>query len=347
MNQKQLTNKIPMTSTKVLITRFSAIGDIVLTTPLLRCIARQRPDIELHYLTKPQYAFLLQNNPYLHRIHSLQNSVWQTYRNLRAEKFDYLIDLHHNQRTWLFKNLLQVNSQSYNKLNYAKFLATQFHQIQHLPNVHIVDRYLAAAKPLGITDDHEGLDYHIPPDQHLRLADHFPALAERPYIAVVIGATHSTKRLPIENFITLCRLIKRPIILLGGKEDQANAHAIQQALPQLHNACGKYTLHQSASIVQQAYKIVSHDTGLMHIAAAFHRPIATIWGNTIPQFGMYPYYPANSNIPHFTAEVANLNCRPCSKIGYPKCPKKHFNCMTQQNLNDIANWVNSPLITTN
>ena len=73
---------------------------------------------------------------------------------------------------------------------------------------------------------------------------------------------------------------------------------------------------------------------MMHIAAAFKKKIYSVWGNTIPQFGMYPYMAAsNSKI----IEVKGLGCRPCSKIGYDKCPKGHFKCMQEIDENLFLN----------
>jgi ADP-heptose:LPS heptosyltransferase len=86
--------------------------------------------------------------------------------------------------------------------------------------------------------------------------------------------------------------------------------------------CGMYNLNQSASLIKKASKVYTHDTGLMHIAAAFKKEIISIWGNTTPRFGMYPYM-----TPHQIIENNHLHCRPCSKIGYSKCPKGHFKCM--------------------
>ena len=84
-----------------------------------------------------------------------------------------------------------------------------------------------------------------------------------------------------------------------------------------------------------AASIITHDTGLMHIAAVFNKPIVSIWGNTVPEFGMYPYQVDKSTI----LEVKGLACRPCSKIGYQKCPKGHFKCMNDINFGDIATFV--------
>ena len=125
----------------------------------------------------------------------------------------------------------------------------------------------------------------------------------------------------------LCEKLFEPIVLLGGPEDASRAEEIVEAVgAKVFNACGKFKLDESASLVEQASWIITHDTGLMHIAAAFNKQIYSVWGNTIPQFGMYPYMTAsNSKI----IEVQGLGCRPCSKIGYDKCPKGHFKCMQE------------------
>ena len=103
----------------------------------------------------------------------------------------------------------------------------------------------------------------------------------------------------------------------------------------IYNACGKFTLNESADIVRHAKFIITHDTGLMHIAAALKKPIISIWGNTIPEFGMTPYY-GNKAVQQKVFEVPHLSCRPCSKIGYNKCPKRHFKCMEQQDMVEVA-----------
>jgi ADP-heptose:LPS heptosyltransferase len=114
------------------------------------------------------------------------------------------------------------------------------------------------------------------------------------------------------------------VVLLGGPEDASRAFEIcEQAGTHVFNSCGKFTLDQSAYLVKMAQQIITHDTGLMHIAAAFNKPIISVWGNTVPEFGMSPYKTIRSII----VEVDHLNCRPCSKIGHQKCPLGHFRCM--------------------
>ncbi len=151
------------------------------------------------------------------------------------------------------------------------------------------------------------------------------------YVSIVIGGQHETKILPAEKLVSVISKINYPVVLLGDDGDRGRGEQVIQQLSnsKVFNACGKYTLDQSASIIQQSLAVISNDTGLMHIAAALQKPIVSIWGNTIPEFGMYPYFPENSRS-SIISEVKNLKCRPCSKLGYKKCPKKHFKCMMLQ-----------------
>ncbi len=312
---------------KILVLRFSSIGDIVLTTPVLRALARQVPGAEVHFATKPAYQGLLEANPYVRKMHCLTGSLRALVKELRAEQFDYVVDLHNNLRTRLIKLQLGVPSSSFDKLNWQKWLLVRF-KINRLPDVHIVQRYLAAAAPLGVKDDGGGLDYFIPAGQEIDRAT-LPAPFQTGYVALAIGAQHATKRLPLPKLVELCQhLAPRPVLLLGGPEDAAVAEALIAALPPngfVFNGCGRYSLHQSASLLRQAAFVVSHDTGLMHIAAAFGKEIFSVWGNTVPQFGMYPF-----RTEFRVLEVLGLPCRPCSKIGFAQCPQGHFRCMQEQ-----------------
>jgi ADP-heptose:LPS heptosyltransferase len=166
-----------------------------------------------------------------------------------------------------------------------------------------------------------------------------PVQFHQGYVALVTGAAHATKRIPVEKMQEICRALACPVVLLGGKEDGELGAAVAEVdSARIFNACGITTLHESAALVKQARVVVSSDTGLMHIAAAMQRPLAVMWGNTIPGFGMYPYY-GNSNIPFQNLEVDGLACRPCSKIGYESCPRKHFRCMFDQSAEKVSSFV--------
>ncbi|MHA4738608.1 glycosyltransferase family 9 protein [Dyadobacter sp. MSC1_007] len=311
---------------KFLILRFSSIGDIVLTTPVVRCLKQQMPQAEIHYFTKSKFEFLLQDNPYIDKVWLLEKDTAGILSLLKKENFDYIIDLHRNIRTLRIKWTLGVPSFSFEKLNVQKWLMTQF-KVNYLPDVHIVDRCLDTLKSFNIVNDDKGLDYFIPYKDQVELS-WLPATHQQGYVAYAIGGQHFTKKLPVPRMIELCKKINFPVILLGGKEDFEAGEAVRQAIGDdpIFNACGKYNFNQSASLIEKALIVFSHDTGLMHVAAAFRKKVYSIWGNTVPAFGMYPYKTAFEVL-----ETKGLECRPCSKIGYSQCPKKHFKCM-----NDIA-----------
>jgi len=322
---------------KLLVIRFSSIGDIVLTTPVVRCLKKQLPDAEVHFLTKESYRSILEANPYVDKIITLGLSKTLMMHQLKTEQYDAIIDLHHNLRTWEVKRALRgVPAYSFHKLNWQKWLMTAF-KINRLPSDHIVDRYMSTASSLGVVNDGAGLDYFIPAHAKISATD-IPFSHRMGYITLVIGAAHTTKQLPVHRCIELCQKISLPIILLGGRTDQARGEAIAAHDPiKIYNACGKFSLHESADLIRQSRLVITPDTGLMHIAAAFKKPIISIWGNTIPEFGMTPYY-GSSKVVHEQSEV-QIGCRPCSKIGYDACPKKHFKCMENQHLEQIQQWV--------
>lgn len=313
---------------KILLLRFSSIGDIVLTTPVIRCLKKQLPGAELHFAVKSAYSAIVENNPYISKVHVLRDYMEEIIPEIKKEQYDWVIDLHHNLRTLQIKKTLKkVPSKSFRKLNIEKWLYTSL-KINRMPSVHIVDRYLETVAHLNVRNDGQGLDYFIPERDHVKDSD-IPAAHLAGYIAIVIGAAHGTKRYPPEKVAELCRLIEHPVMLLGGKEDYQTGKEIAAADPyKIYNACGKFSLNESADLVRRSKFVISNDTGLMHIAAAFKKPVISLWGNTVPAFGMTPYY-GSFNIMNVLMETKGLRCRPCSKIGYDDCPRGHFNCMNR------------------
>jgi ADP-heptose:LPS heptosyltransferase len=326
---------------KILILRFSSIGDIVLTTPVIRTVKTQLDKVEVHVATKEQYKDLFAANPYVDKMHYLGDSLAALIASLRMEQFDYVIDLHHNLRTLRVKRALGVKSFSYNKLNVEKWLKVNL-KIDKLPNVHIVDRYMKAVEPLGVHMDTLGRDYFIPEKDEVPV-DWLPDGFRGEYVVYAIGAQHGTKKLPLNRMIELCDRINKPVVLLGGREDMETGEKVANFFSRtgesvetgdglkrmgkktiVYNGCGKFNINQSASVIKNARYVFTHDTGLMHIAAAFKKEIFSIWGNTIPAFGMYPYRTKFTIL-----ENNRLSCRPCSKIGYDGCPKGHFKCMKE------------------
>jgi len=327
------------TPQKILLIRFSSIGDIVLTTPVIRAL-HQQLGAEVHLLTKQSFAGVLVANPYLHTIWRIRDKVNEVLPDLRAQGFTAIIDLHHNLRSWQVRwGLRGIPSYHFDKLNWQKFLLTRW-KINRMPAVHIVDRYLAAAAPLGIHNDGLGLDHFIPPADVVAPADFG---LSGPFVALVIGAAHATKRLPPDKLVAICRGIALPVVLLGGPDEKdAGDQIVTAAGAHVYNLCGRTRLHQSADLLRHSSCVITHDTGLMHIAAALRKPILSVWGNTVPAFGMYPYLPGHESR-NTSFEVKGLSCRPCSKIGYQQCPRGHFRCMEQQDIPAILAGVKAAI----
>lgn len=319
---------------KLLVLRFSSIGDIVLTSPVLRCVKQQMKDVELHFATKDVFADLVRYSPHIDAVHTLNEDIGDLIGRLKAERFDAVIDLHNNLRTARIKRALGIPSRSFPKLNVEKWLLVNLKR-DRMPRVHIVDRYLGTVSHWGVKNDGHGLELFIPPDRAVEIGT-LPEEHRAGYTALAIGAAHATKRLPAHRLIELAQLVKGPVVLIGGTEDQAVARAMTNAVGgRLFDVTGKHDILGSASLIRQANAVIAHDSGAMHIAAAFGRKVVSVWGNTVPQFGMGPYLP---QIPDraLIAQVNGLPCRPCSKIGYDRCPKGHFRCMEKQDLRWIA-----------
>lgn len=320
---------------KFLIIRFSSIGDIVLTTPIIRCLKNHSEDFQVHYLTKLRFASILEANPYIDKVHVLNNNFNELIKELTAENFDYIIDLHRNIRTFKVKNSLKRFSFTFNKLNIKKWLIVNF-KINRLPDLHIVDRYFEAVSVFSVENDGQGLDFFIKCDDDINPLS-IPDFPDKPFIVVVIGGGHNTKQIPQDKLIKLVDIQNIPVILIGGKEDISKADNIQKSIgKKIINLTGKLNIGQSAAIIKHANLILTPDTGMMHIAAAFRKNIFSLWGNTIPEFGMTPYMPGSQSE---IFEIKGLHCRPCSKIGFKQCPKKHFNCMNNQDYNKITNKI--------
>jgi ADP-heptose:LPS heptosyltransferase len=331
--------RVPTDPNKILVIRFSSIGDIVLTSPVVRCLKEQLPNAEIHYLTKKQYGFVLSANPHLDRIWSYDHNFSELIPQLRAAGFDFIVDLHRNFRSAYVKQRLRRPSASFPKLNIEKWLMVNF-KMNMLPDIHIVDRYFRAAAPLGIRNDGQGLDYFIPSGDEVRRSD-LPSTHQHGYIAVVIGGKHNTKILPAGKTAEICNQLTLPVILLGGTEDKERGlQIVSMTGEKTFNACGRFNFNQSASLVRQAAAVLTNDTGLMHVAAAFRKPVVSAWGNTIPAFGMYPYYPERFRQNSMIAEIKGLSCRPCSKLGFSECPKKHFRCMEEIGVSEVAGFLN-------
>lgn len=329
---------------KILVIRFSSIGDIVLTTPVLRCIRRQFPDAELHYLTKHAFQPVIAHNPNIDKVHYIGEDVSEIIPTLKAEKYDYVADLHYNLRTARVKQALGVReTHAFPKLNVQKWLLVN-PRLNLMPDKSIVERYFEAVKPLGVHNDGQGLEYYIP-ETALTDNDDIPTSHWNGYVACVIGGSYFTKKFPVSQWQAFCESVPYPVILIGGPDDREEGRQIAEIdSVKIYNSCGKFNLNESAHLVQRARVVVSNDTGLMHVAAAFGKPVISLWGNTSPDMGMFPYYGGNNlkarvDPRSVLMENRKLYCHPCSKLGYARCPRGHFKCMKTLDIHTIVEKV--------
>jgi ADP-heptose:LPS heptosyltransferase len=303
--------------TKLLVIRFSSIGDLVLTTPVLRAIKQQLDgDIELHVLTKKQYAGVLDGNPHVDRIHTMEKTVQEVLPQLLSERFDYIIDLHNNIRSRVVKRKLNCLSFTFKKYNIEKWLWVNF-GINRMPQKHIVERYLDTLKAFGVKPDKHGLEYYITQTATIQESE-LPQLMKSPFIAFAVGAAHEGKRMSEHKLLEVCRSIRKPLVLLGGAEDKEIGNKLSAACgDKVFNACGMWTVHQSADAMRRAEMVIAGDTGMMHIAAALGKKIISLWGCTVPGLGMSAYKPHPSSIIVEPAPRSRFRfrSRPCSKLG--------------------------------
>jgi ADP-heptose:LPS heptosyltransferase len=310
--------------TRILVIRFSSIGDIVLASPVLRSLRSAFPEAEIHVATKAAYASLLEFNPNVDTVTALEADGWADFiSRLKTRHYEHVVDLHNNLRsrrlTWAISC---TNVRRFPKRNLRKWLLTTF-KIDRMPDEHIVERY-ARAMPAGTRLDEKGLAFYAG-TEHTRRADAiFADWAHPKPLGIVLGATYATKRWLPEHFEALLSGYTGPVILFGGPaEAPLAAHCASVAAgPVLNAVAMALPINTTAALMRHCGHVLTHDTGLMHIAAAYGIPMTVLWGNTVPAFGMAPYAATAVNL-----EVPDLPCRPCSKLGSDRCPQGHFRCM--------------------
>jgi ADP-heptose:LPS heptosyltransferase len=318
---------------KILVIRFSSMGDIIYTTPVVRCLKKQLPGAEVHFLTKPAFKYIYDNNPYVDKLLLLKQTLGETIKDIKAEQYDYIIDLHNNLRTALIKLNVRAKSSTYKKQRLRKWLSLKFN-LKLVPPVHLVERYMQTVAFLGVKNDNAPIDYYIKADYQLNKL--LPPSHQNNYVTFIIGATHFTKRMPNYKIINICNGLNLPVVLLGGNDVKANGDEIASKSANVYNACGITTLDESVFLVSKATSVIGFDTGLTHIAEAFDKPIASIWGGTVPELlGVQPYM-----VKDVLIAGIDLPCRPCSKFGLEKCPLGHFKCMNDMPENAIVDFAN-------
>ena len=285
---------------KILVIRLSAMGDIVLTTPVIRAL-NQQLKAKIDFLTKPQYVSLLESNTYINRIFSLNDKV----DFLQKNKYDYVVDLQNNLRSWKIRSKIQTKSFVFNKKSLRRYLLIYF-GIDLLKN-HVVDRYFATVASLNVVNDNQGLDFNVSSSVKPEFN------TSQSYIAWCIGGTHNPKKLSAKQITQVVSKLKIPVVLLGGNNDLDIAKEIinNGECKSVYNFCGKLSVQESSYLIKESKMLLTNDTGMMHIASALKMPIISFWGCTKPSLGFTPYMTDPSSI----KIISKRSAKPCSKHG--------------------------------
>lgn len=321
---------------KVLVLRFSSIGDIVLASPVFRALHHQLPEqSKVHFLCKEQFAGINEHNPYISKQWTFAKDPLEVIEELRKVGFDHIIDLQNNYRSNRFSRKLSAVTHRLNKLNIKKWLLVRV-GVDLLPTVHIVDRYMNTLSSLEVQKDEKGLDYFFPPG--FGLSDEIKSKVNKRFVLFALGGAHEGKRLLSKQWAGIALRSDLQIVLVGGEADVQQAReVVNGSQGNVLNLCGKVSLHESAFLTSKAEAVVSGDTGMMHIATAMGAKVISLWGCTVPKFGMYPYKAHPQSV---IVEPKDRSRRPCSKLGN-RCKYGMSNkCISAINAGEIAGILN-------
>lgn len=312
---------------RILLIRFSSIGDIVLTTPIIRCLHEQL-DADVDFLTKKKFKDLLHNNPKINKIYFPGEDFNQLICRLKENKYDYIVDLQNNIRSFKIRSGLGIKSFTYSKNRFKRFMLLKF-GVDAQKN-HVVDRYFRSITELKVTNDEKGIDFYTNKAPNFNL--------KQDYISWVIGGTYESKRLSPKQISEVISKLDFPVCLLGSKTEKSISSEILK-LSQSHTIydfCGETSIEESAFLISKSILVLSNDTGMMHIASAYDIPIISFWGCTKPSLGFYPYKANNKSVELITP----LSKKPCSKHG-KKCNFKKEGCIKEISPEKIYETINT------
>ena len=322
----------------ILLVRFSAIGDILLLTPLVRALRRKHPDARLTVVTRSGFAPLLARNPRISHVIGWDplTSLSELGRRLRDLGFTHRLDLHNSVRSRLLRWHAGGAWTTYPKHRLARTALIHTHRDLYRDRRHVAERYFDAARGLEVSPDGGSLEMFLS-RADLEAAEGFLAARglgrSRQLIAVAPGAAHFTKRWPTHHWLALVqRLVEagNDVVVLGGPQDLAIGEAVAAAGGEFAaSAAGAFDLPGSAALLKRARALVSGDTGLMHLATAVETPVIALFGPTVEQFGFFPYRAKSAVLQR------ELSCRPCSAHGGPRCPLKHHRCLQDLQPGDV------------
>ena len=318
------------TPPNVLAVRFSSIGDVLLTTPLLRAIHHRYPAARITVLTKQVYTPLLSHNPHVQRVIGVEpgRPLTSVAAELRAGQYTHRLDLHDSLRTRMLRTLVPGRWRTYPKHRVARALLIYAKRNRYRDRRPVAERYFSAARDLDVAPDGKPPEFILGVEAEREASDWLGSASlgqERRIIAIAPGAAHATKRWPVEHWRALIRRLGTQgfdIAIVGGADDAPiGAELSHRTNGRVVNAAGAFGLQGTGALLRRSAALVSGDTGVMHMATGVGTPVVALFGPTVEPFGFFPYTNRASVL-----QVA-LPCRPCSSKGGPRCPLGHHRCM--------------------
>ena len=329
---------------KTLIIRFSSVGDIVLSSLLVRTLRHRFPQIHIDFLLKSEYADLVRYNPHVNRVIEFPaggsfDDLFRLRRAIRSERYDLIVDIHNSIRSRLLSpgagRTVRVDKRKVARWLLVNLKRDFYPSCGGAPGV--AERYLETVQPFGVLDDGGGLEVHVPPEIQERVGHILQGQGILPgsqAIGICPSAKHANKMWLKERFAetaaALARRHKTPVLLFGSAEEAPRCGEIaamtEAASPAVRvvNLAGSLSLLETAAAMDHCGVVVTNDSGLMHIAAARKRRLVALFGPTVRQFGFFPFGTTSTVVEH-----PALSCRPCTHIGLPDCPRGHFRCMRE------------------
>ena len=338
------------TLNKTLIIRFSSVGDIVLSSLLVRTFRSRFPDCQLDYVVKEEFADVVRHNPHLTNVivfprRGSFGDLQRLRRQLRRNDYDLVIDIHDSLRSRYLghgaKRVVRVNKRKLARFTLVQLKLDLYETFGGSPSVAL--RYIEPVEQFGVQDDGEGLEYFYSAEEERRIEQKLgaPSFAvDEMFLGICPSAKHNTKMWSLERFAEVAAMLRSeyalPVILFGSEDERDRCEQIATRILATNpgfrvlNLAGRITLNETAAVMDRCALVVTNDSGLMHIAAARKRPVVAIFGSTVRQLGFFPFGTRSTVV-----ENAALGCRPCTHIGRSACPKGHFRCMLDIPASDV------------